>query len=593
MRYFSTCSLSGSSYDRSFASLSQGCRALVCLILVFHSQVGGQEVSPKDKSILEKGREFIAQLNVGQSKFVGKVESDGKGGIMVKVPDEVRARPENKLPAVIQVKDAGSVEGFKQDTPLAITLSSPVKTGSDAQIKDVSVASVAIYNHDYEMKIDPADKTAELEAIHAEVNELQQQAEAFYRAPASDRNLEALLNKNSSLRKLISESYQKLKPGNARVYTARLYKRLEDEAAKALSDSRSDPRTETEAKTALNNASMEEKAIYQRSDNYWPSVYKMIYEQRRSCVAIVAPKGIAPIGSGVLIGRNLVLTCLHVVDGSHATDPVLPPGEYTNEMPRYQVWFDHEKTGGLVDPVPIKCKVSGLVHKGTRVDDTTDVLDYALIEINPPAGAVLPDPLKLSNITVQRMEPLFVIGHPQQHTQWVHDNSWVLLPYTRPKSQLEKLRMLITNDFIDNPCTEGQGDAASRADAFIKSRYLPKPHQPGVYHFIDEWKQNGKVHNIHAIGIESDTFSGDSGSPAMNRLTGHVVGILQVGQSDGAGRVDDPNRNPDYALKPGARVHEALLPIEAIIHQLNQTADKGGLPGWQQSYGVTVITNND
>jgi hypothetical protein len=74
------------------------------------------------------------------------------------------------------------------------------------------------------------------------------------------------------------------------------------------------------------------------------------------------------------------------------------------------------------------------------------------------------------------------------------------------------------------------------------------------------------------IGADSDTFHGNSGSPAFSRRSHKVVGLLFAGEDD-----------VDEAWSPGWRSHEAILPITEVIAHLD-----AALPGWRNRPKVCI-----
>lgn len=508
-------------------------------------------------------------------------------------------------------KELEKLAAFDHDAPLALRLDPTKEAQGKAVLERVGMTSSMIFYNDVEYNLDDIKKTDPLLAqLEQAAAAYEADALAFYSRPRADRDLPAFIASNERIRELIQHSDSKwtgTKFTRIVPFTARFHHRLEDDARRAYKTMADHKAAQVAVQT---HASLEEKAIYDRNDNYKPVVYKNIYDWRRACVAVVPPGQNAPIGSGVIIGlyeqtqkdeagnivkddagmevkekRGLVLTCLHVISGLKDIDDLMTEEEYQgSSLARWQVWIGHEDGATRID-----CRVEGYVHQGQALDGETAPLDFALVSISFPPDilpADLPAPLPLSQESAVRWDPLVIIGFPQRQTQWVHDNSWVLLPYSRMVSQLDELRQQITVDFLND--TQKEGAASTSARKFIEKHYVKHPSIGNMRLFVDSWKDDGMLDpiKVHAIAVESDTFRGNSGSPAIHRLKGRVLGILQRGQPDGNVRVESDIRKPENFFKPGATIHEALLPVEAIIRQLNDPAE--GLPGWKQRYKVTI-----
>lgn len=283
-----------------------------------------------------------------------------------------------------------------------------------------------------------------------------------------------------------------------------------------------------------------QKAIYQRLDNYSPAVYKRIYDQCSSVVGI-AMRGRPPIGSGVVIGKGLVLTCNHVVDG------LIPQ--------QLDVLFNYDgpDQGQRV-------AVKSLLVKGSPFPAGGKDLDFALLEINQPEGeASYP---VLFSPSLKEFEAVYVIGHPDSRPKTVHDNAFVLFPFEATEGDLARFRLRICAE------TDGEPDQAAELERFHRNYRRPSGADLPLFRlFSDEkWGQQPTV------AVDADTFHGNSGGPAFLRVNGGLVGLLYAGQPDS-----------EKAYAAGWRRHEGIIPISAIIEQLNSWR-----PGWVQEFGATV-----
>jgi trypsin-like peptidase len=310
-----------------------------------------------------------------------------------------------------------------------------------------------------------------------------------------------------------------------------------------------DPEVRTRLAQVYSSMGTEQKAWYGRDDNYRPEVYKAIYDTASSCVALVDQADDRPFASGALIGEDLILTCSHQVADRDADD--------------LQVWFDYE-SGNPNDPRIEKCKVLSRVFNGTppRGDPTLSPLDFSVWKIQRPPGAKARQPLKLITKRVRRGVPIYLIGHPQRAPQTVHDNAWILFPFEASQNEMKELRIAVNAELIGR-----KGSSALLTDHFMKS-YVPIPVPGGdrIFRYIGDW--GGR--RLPLIGVDSDTFKGDSGSPAILREKGAVIGILIEGQPDQGEFGSNPTRET-HGYHAGWTYHERVLPIREIVSELDDS----------------------
>lgn len=323
----------------------------------------------------------------------------------------------------------------------------------------------------------------------------------------------------------------------------------------------SNPQTKTHLASQYSSFASEEKAWHGRDDNYSPDIYLDIYKTAASCVAVVDRSTQTPLTSGALIGQNLILTCAHKVA--------------EKEPEEIEIWFDH-KYGNAGSPNIEKCNVVKLVAKGDPLDTTTTPLDYSLWEITRSKPEISRPIMPLNTGPVGRGTSIYLIGHPSATSQIVHDNSWVLFPFEASETEYAALETAIHGEFI----SATNGSSLNLANLFMSS-YKPftTPSGNRRYRYIGSWSD--KV--LPFIGIESDTFKGDSGSPAIIRKTDStVIGILIEGQRDQGNFGTNASRMVD-GYKSGWAYHERLLPTKVIVEQLNTK-----VPQWKTMYGPII-----
>ena len=291
------------------------------------------------------------------------------------------------------------------------------------------------------------------------------------------------------------------------------------------------------------------KSQYGRNDNYTPRVYQEIYENSRSVAALV-PRGLnCPRASGVLIGRNLLLTCLHAVG---------PSGIASD----WEVWFNFflDEDGS---PVPKDIfPVVEVLQKGARHTASGFDLDFALLKLGKNAdGENAHEKYTIAHLRKARVrwdDAIYVIGYPEGNPLAVHDNAFVLFPYLVDEREWAKINMLVCAEIKDSM------DRETEIQGFLADYTFPNP--------LGFRENHSKRWKSPVIGANCDTYHGNSGSPAFDRRMGGVIGILFAGQPDWSD-----------AYRPGLRRHEAVLPITEVLGLL-----EGGLESWQQEYGIVV-----
>ncbi|MEM9751758.1 MAG: serine protease [Planctomycetota bacterium] len=293
-----------------------------------------------------------------------------------------------------------------------------------------------------------------------------------------------------------------------------------------------------------------EKATFGRADLYAPMVYSQIYMNSQSCVGIVQDGKKKPHASGVLIGKNLILTAAHAFRD-------VPAGDC-------EVWFDFEESGPnriAHSAYPIK----KVVFEGLRHRITNKRMDFVLVEIglDTENNAASATPSFLDSMVAPRDTPIYVVGHPGGERQTIHDNAFVLYPYRVSKWGLEKLRMII--------CAEsGTLEERERRLAELNASYRWDELSEMFILLSRRWDDHP------TISADCDTSKSVSGGPAYSRETNGVIGILFRGEYD--------SKAPYQA---SWRRHEAIVPVQAMLEQLDDPQQ--GLKNWRSKYQVRVV----
>lgn len=324
---------------------------------------------------------------------------------------------------------------------------------------------------------------------------------------------------------------------------------------------RANPVTRDSANEALDATRILEKDFYRTSDNYRPEVNKMAINSSESTVAIVSAVGRdVKVGTGFLVAPNTVLTCWHVVSAGRIT---------TFENRSYNVrFFDDHRPRKWLDP-------KETVDVGCKVICRDPKLDYCILELAPDDRIDTVPCLPLSTLGTKYQTPVIIIGYPQGGNLTMHENSWVVFPYRLDQEDRARLEARLVRDSIS---TLSKLDDAAVSDRYqqaivnvqkqLDAHYQKRVSDPHhLYtHFYD---------GEHYIGIESDTFRGNSGSPVITRERGQVVAMLRKGVEIGTHIAS--TGEAEFRRMVSSQLHERAIPIEEIIRDIETKMGKNWL----------------
>jgi hypothetical protein len=285
-----------------------------------------------------------------------------------------------------------------------------------------------------------------------------------------------------------------------------------------------------------------EKSLYgvNRDDRYPPQAYERIYANSRGAFALRVKNEPIPRCSAVLIGEKLALTNNHCI---------------LEDLPEeLEAVFDYEDD---LDGNHLASKVFPVADIRLTREEERDNLDFVLLELGQNADGALPGrsfpPQCLSLNPARRDDPIYVVGFPLGQPRTVHDNAFVYFPFRVTPSEYTDLEIRVRAEF-DSFEAESRSYIDGKLKEFVDS-YQQRTGGDGekYYEYISV-----RFDNQPTIGADSDTYRGNSGSPAFSRRTHTVIGLLFDGQED----LTQP-------WAPGWRSHEAILPITKVIERLD------------------------
>jgi hypothetical protein len=347
-------------------------------------------------------------------------------------------------------------------------------------------------------------------------------------------------------------------------------------------------------------------AGYEQLQALYPtSRYKNMYQQARATVAICENE--QAFATGTIVGKNLILTCAHAVARTgrggkplardpkklrvrvgyeFPDDPNTPP----DSIPAKIVFEGNiaEKSGEPLDFVLLRAEIG---NYETRCFDRAQMLadgirwsqksnEQKMREIKDSAFWPI-EPLSLAAYEISEATSFDIAGHPEGRAKLICNHGKVLYPPRMSVSDRDDLKRTLTKD------AKTLQEKKTLEDRF-NQMYDDRKNGDGstYYQFV-------YGNNSPGIGVICSTVNGNSGGAAIDDSSNPacIIGILVEGQSGNS-----------IPWTPGMEYHETLLPIAAIIHQLDDMfkAEKTGnregprfQERWDKHYQVSVMERGD
>ena len=295
------------------------------------------------------------------------------------------------------------------------------------------------------------------------------------------------------------------------------------------------------------------KSIYGANDVYPTASYERIFQASRA-VGALALRGDAPECSGVLIADDLFLTARHCVD------------KFSPEELEVQFNYDEDLRHQPLSTDTYPVLAYEVIGSAETPNDAP--LDYAIIRLgrneNDEIAGKQWTRECMSMKRLRLYDAVYAIGHPQGERRKVHDNSRVFFPFRLTQGEMDELLVSVEAELLDDR------DGADKLDSFLKSY---RPLKQGSVVMYEQ--RSVKWQRLPVIGVDTDTFHGNSGSPVFDRKRHHIMGVFFAGEPDTA------------AYTPGWRRHEAVLPISEVVRQL-----KADHSAWLNNNAVCIVDDN-
>ena len=276
-----------------------------------------------------------------------------------------------------------------------------------------------------------------------------------------------------------------------------------------------------------------------------------------------------PVGSGVIIGKNLMLTCRHNY-------------QLVNFKPQGKAFT----YGHLLGRRPFIGVVKKVIYDSSEYD-------FMLLEFEvKQRGDSTPDhrtPI-LQNVELQPGTGLSTWGFPNGGGLSQSLNSQIVFPYEIYYSNERMRNIKVQNLAIDmaHNLLSGEGwdhfsklasSGETKTDIleFLNESYTKDDDRRDRLLFRPNLSRRHKPPEFFPVmACNPDTKPGDSGGPVLSLSHQSLVGILRGSRQDlGAGTLEHGATTSYY---------EVVIPISVIVKELD-----GGVPGWRRKFGVKFV----
>lgn len=353
--------------------------------------------------------------------------------------------------------------------------------------------------------------------------------------PSRPTNVEAFQRAGASYRAAYSRSWRALATPEERRQAARTF-------------------------TALSQQS-QLKAIYGVVTNFPPLSYRQIYHYAQRVVGIEINGD--RICSGIAIDAEWIMTAGHCLARGPLSDAVSISFDGRGSQPL--------RVRGLKDRWPSSIPGVNLEdpldYVFLRIEPTTE-LQAVIAALDAEAGTQGLHPLCLLTGDLPYRQPVFAIGHPLGRDMTVHDYAYVWFPHRLSQQGFDQVEAETFAQADSLGRQIGDPDYAERTREALRKTYRRQERDGEIsYTYMLALNELPDGAARPAFGIDTDTFSGDSGAPVFDRKTQCIAGVFGGGEDDRL-----------VATQVSWREHEFATPIAAILahagmQPVDQTAE--------------------
>jgi V8-like Glu-specific endopeptidase len=308
------------------------------------------------------------------------------------------------------------------------------------------------------------------------------------------------------------------------------------------------------------------KSLYDESDLYSPESYRKISD--RSYSVCYLSRGADRLGTCFMIGRNLVLTCSHVLRILDRPDDYYAVGTL-------KASFGPGENPAVEEAFPV-VRIAFQGKESTIDGVATGLLDFALLELGPSeVDQKLPsdkgiDPLPIDkNTQYPRGTAVYVIGYPGRNgRRMIADRARIFVEFDSSYTAFVGYMLQAYGEaaqLLERATEEGRGKDPTRQLVALETARLLGDQlianaqrsfrrgvsEPPRWYLVSEFVATPPH---PAFALNSDTSHGNSGSPVLSRVSSEVTGLFFRGMDD-----------RKVGLKVGFLQHEEAIPIHVIL----------------------------
>lgn len=462
--------------------------------------------------------------------------------------------------------------------PLPVFISAPKNTKGDwfRNVTDIHFRPVGEWRRNLNVLGGGLQKG--LEEVTRATVELDNASQKLFADP-TEQAVEEFLRQAGTAVEAAEKALVGVQDANTKACLLQYVQSLQADVQDFLRRKRADPDTAAALHTVRTDPAVKNKDFYGVSDNYRPEVYSKVLQRSASAVAIInlVPREVK-VGSGALIGKHLVLTCWHCVS---ARPPVsYQSSQYVVRLSEDQRWADGSQ--GVDYDCQILC--------------SNPQLDYCLLSLKAQDDADQPvkdhvaalPVMPLTTVPVGFRTPVFVVGFPQGGNLTIHDNSWVLFPHQVVNADRGPILAFLAKSALFPYANPGSAPDITLSNTYKEAQKFAEEQMTLHYGALHGAPDDATAPATHVfddetyIGLESDTFEGDSGAAVISRSRGTVVGLLRKGMD--SGHVASKG-GAAFPRQVDSRVHERAIPIVRIIKDIRDQLGED----WTTKHGAKVV----